>query len=62
MQVISAVLMGRLPRRPPAEDAPQLSDELWELMNGCWDQDRNARPSASQVLETVRTMSQQIDS
>ncbi|KAG8726598.1 hypothetical protein FRC12_023244, partial [Ceratobasidium sp. 428] len=56
LQVMFAVIKGDLPRRPLAEEAPQLSDRLWELMTWCWSRDPNVRPAADIALEMARLL------
>jgi len=44
------VVEGLRPRRPgPPADSRGFSDELWELVNRCWVQDPNKRPSIASV-------------
>ena len=41
------------PERPDDEDAPQLSDTVWELAERCWVKDPKQRPIASAVCDTI---------
>src|SRR6202451_2161312 len=41
------------PERPDYEDAPQLSDAVWELAERCWVKDPKLRPTASAVCDTL---------
>jgi WD40 repeat protein len=41
------------PERPDDEDAPQLSDAVWELAERCWVKDPKLRPIASAVCDTL---------
>jgi len=41
------------PERPDDEDAPQLSDALWELVEKCWVKDPKSRPTANAVCNTL---------
>ncbi|KAG9122239.1 hypothetical protein FRC07_001476 [Ceratobasidium sp. 392] len=56
LQVMFAVIRGDLPQRPPAEEAPQLSDRVWELMDWCWSRDPKIRPAADVVYEMVTAL------
>ncbi|QRW11434.1 Tyrosine kinase family catalytic domain protein [Ceratobasidium sp. AG-Ba] len=58
LQVMYAVIKGDLPMRPSTEDAPQLTDRLWDLMNWCWARDPSVRPGATIVLEMLRLLRQ----
>jgi len=55
-KVIFDVIKGVRPKRPTFEEAPQLTDELWQLMTDCWDHDQLKRPSAGEVLNRLYTM------
>ena len=44
---ITAIISGGRPPRPMHSG---LTDELWELMNRCWNQDRHNRPRMLEVL------------
>jgi WD40 repeat protein len=41
------------PKRPDDEDAPQLSDSIWELAETCWVKDSKQRPTASAVCDVL---------
>jgi WD40 repeat protein len=41
------------PERPDDEDAPQLSDALWELAEKCWVKNPKLRPTSSVVCDTL---------
>ena len=47
--VIMKVLGGSRPPRPA--DASLLSDEIWKVIEMCWNQEPQDRPSAESVLE-----------
>jgi len=57
LQVMFAVIKGDLPQRPSTEEAPQLTDRVWELMNWCWSRDPKVRPAAAIVLEMLSLIS-----
>ena len=41
------------PERPDDEDAPQLSDVVWELAKSCWIKEPKERPTAAALCTTV---------
>jgi WD40 repeat protein len=41
------------PEQPDDEDAPYLSDEIWELAEKCWVKEPKHRPTASAVCDTL---------
>ncbi|KAJ7191761.1 kinase-like domain-containing protein, partial [Mycena pura] len=45
--------LGVRPDRPEIEDAPRLTDSLWNLAEKCWLQDPKARPIAGQIHALV---------
>jgi len=55
-KVIFDVIKGVRPKRPTLKEAPQLTDELWQLMTECWDHDQLKRPSAGEVLNRIYTI------
>ncbi|KAK1219992.1 hypothetical protein PQX77_017264 [Marasmius sp. AFHP31] len=48
------VAQGKRPSRP--EEAPELSDVMWALMNVCWDATPTSRPTAAHVLREVERL------
>ena len=46
-----AIMAGKRPPRPTHE---QFTDELWMLMQHCWDQDPLSRPEISEVFKVLR--------
>jgi len=54
--VIVKVMQGGRPVRPERSHALGLSDQLWELVQMCWRQDRNQRPTISSVLDTLEAI------
>ena len=49
--VIKKVLEGSRPPRP--DDASLLSDEIWKVIEMCWSQEPQDRPSAESVIEQL---------
>jgi len=43
--------------RPPRPTHPTFTEDLWTLVQRCWDQDPHSRPDASQVMQTLLTLS-----
>ncbi|KAF9445045.1 kinase-like protein, partial [Macrolepiota fuliginosa MF-IS2] len=55
-QVIRRLLAGDLPTRPqgdPITDMDKIDDEIWDLMNRCWAQQPDDRPSCLQILHQL---------
>jgi hypothetical protein len=52
---ISALKQGRRPARPShaLSGTRGLNDDMWHLMERCWDQDPTKRPAASQIVEDL---------
>jgi len=50
------VLLGKRPERP---NHPALTDELWDMIQRCWDQDSQRRPGISDVAHHLRSIVQQ---
>lgn len=44
---------GVRPERPDAEEAPQLSDGIWNLAEKCWVKDPKQRPTANDVCDVL---------
>ncbi|KZT07373.1 kinase-like protein [Laetiporus sulphureus 93-53] len=53
--VIWKVTKGIRPQRPNDEESTErgVSDAIWVLMEECWEQDRNLRPSADEVINRL---------
>lgn len=56
--VISRIMRGIRPTRPPSGLASELSDEIWYVMEGCWSTDPSKRPTVNQVAEQMRKVPQ----
>ena len=48
-----AILEGVRPPRPSNYKAIGLTDEIWDLVQACWDPDRGTRPLIKEVVERV---------
>ncbi|CAE6459522.1 unnamed protein product [Rhizoctonia solani] len=56
-QVVAKVMQGIQPTRPTVQlRDDNRGDQIWTLLLGCWSREFAARPSAQQVLESVRSM------
>ena len=51
---ISAITQGRRPSRPTH---PTFTENLWTLMQRCWDHDPHLRPEVSEVSRVLLTLS-----
>ena len=48
-----AIMTGERPERPTHTT---FTDELWELMRECWNQERDGRPQMSEVLKVLNSI------
>jgi len=49
-----AIVQGK---RPPRPEHPAFTEELWALVQCCWDQEPHLRPGVPGVLEVIRSLS-----
>ena len=56
--VIYDVVRGHRPRLPSAETAPQLTAEVWKVLQMCWNQIPGSRPSMRYVSYLLSTQEQ----
>jgi hypothetical protein len=54
---VMAMLAITQGRRPPRPTHPSFTENLWILMQRCWDQDPHLRPEVSEVLQVLLTPS-----
>ncbi|KAF9448602.1 kinase-like protein [Macrolepiota fuliginosa MF-IS2] len=54
--VISRVIKGIRPSKPAAGMELELTDEIWEIMNRCWNPTPSERPTASQVADGMQAI------
>lgn len=59
-QVIHAVLQGQRPERPNPQNhgsgGPAIADDVWKIIVSCWDQKPENRPTAPELVETLRAL------
>ncbi|KZP19466.1 kinase-like protein [Athelia psychrophila] len=60
-QVIGQVFHGKKTRRPPSQDAPYVTDQLWAFMNQCWVEPPPDRPDVEQLLQSMQRFLNEID-
>ena len=53
-EVVFKVLMGGRPSKPANAPKLGLSDDIWELLEGCWETERTSRPSVEGVLTRAK--------
>ncbi|KAJ6531271.1 kinase-like domain-containing protein, partial [Mycena capillaripes] len=53
MAVMFKVLAGSRPLRPMSWEGTEALDNLWELINNCWDGKAELRPTAPQIVERL---------
>ena len=51
------VFDGERPSRPPNREILGLSDEVWLLMENCWDRDPTVRPDITGILNFFEAVS-----
>jgi hypothetical protein len=45
--------LGVRPDRPDEDEGRQMSDDIWALAERCWAKDPKARPTATQIHDTI---------
>ena len=50
---VNAIMEGVRPKKPMGAKWLGLSDELWETVERCWLEDRNARPGVDDILSSL---------
>lgn len=62
-RVILGVMRGKRPTRPSDDlsNVRGLSDEMWKLIEVCWDEEPMRRPPIARVVEWLRVLSQLVD-
>ena len=50
---VHAIMEGVRPIKPEGAIRLGFSDELWKTVEQCWLEDRNARPSAGDILSSL---------
>jgi hypothetical protein len=51
--VFSEIMAGVRPKKPEGAKHLGFSNELWMMVEQCWLEDRNARPSAEEILSSL---------
>lgn len=54
--MIFEAVEGRRPRRPLPHVAPQLTDDIWRIMEHCWTHEAKDRPTADVVFHWLETL------
>ncbi|KZP19479.1 kinase-like protein [Athelia psychrophila] len=60
-QVIRQVFQGKKTPRPPSQNAPYVTDQLWAFMNQCWVEPPPDRPDVEQLLQSMQRFLGEID-
>ncbi len=58
MAVMHKIVIKKLPSKPSSEEGSELSDEIWIVMQQCWNHAPNERPTALRVAELLREIPQ----
>lgn len=53
-QVINKVMTGKRPLQPDYARPLGLTDEVWQIMERCWREDRRKRPRISSALQDLK--------
>jgi hypothetical protein len=51
--VVNEILEGVRPKKPDGAKRLGFSNELWRTVGLCWLEDRNARPSAEDIISSL---------
>ena len=51
--VVNKIMEGVRPRKPEGAKSLGFNNELWETVELCWLEDRNARPSVEDILSSL---------
>ena len=51
--VINEIMEGVRPKKPEEAKCLGFSDELWKMVELCWQADRNARPVVEEILSAL---------
>ena len=54
-EIVPRVLRGERPKRPedPEVEKRGLNDKLWDLMQRCWSEKADDRPTMAEILEEL---------
>ena len=55
MVAVRSVLEGGRPQKPGAADNLGFTDELWNMVEHCWQVHRNERPNVGEILHCLRS-------
>ena len=55
--VIRYVINGQRPGRPQGQEGWLFTDDVWELLEGCWAEQSSERPSIENVLQHLEEVS-----
>ena len=56
--VMCKVIGGERPQRPGGVEGARFTDELWRMLDQCWETQPESRPSGSAVLECLERISE----
>ncbi|KAJ7575874.1 hypothetical protein C8J56DRAFT_1171771 [Mycena floridula] len=51
--ILIDLIAGKGPERPTQEEAPSLTDDVWQLIQRCWTHQTSDRPQAREVVEEL---------
>ena len=50
-RVMYAVMLGERPAKPENAEEIGMTDVVWDLLRGCWEEERTTRPNVAEVLK-----------
>jgi hypothetical protein len=53
IMVVNEIMEGVRPEKPEGAKRLGFSDELWRIVELCWQEDRNARPGVEEILSCL---------
>jgi hypothetical protein len=58
--VVRKVIEGERPSRPNGPEGAQFTDDLWQMLNLCWEAQPERRPSVATALECLERVSRSL--
>jgi len=55
-EILTAVISGERPPKPEDAEGIGMTEDLWNLLQECWNEDRRVRPGISEIMRTFRSI------